>query len=826
MPAGYEQGKQLSQVSEALRGFSQDVGEIADRRYAAWRQATDRQADQYALTHASVLQNQQDIKGAVDRGEIPQHANPWLMVRLKQDVARNEVQTAQAGIYNDLKQNGIFHQDDPNAVSNFINQKFGAMAQGRDGWQIAAMQPSVQQAHARMMEDWANVRGQERMEEAHTATGAGVLSAINNHMGDTSVLAPEAAQKLPGLLSDLQDHYNQLNNVVDKATASKWISEAAFQAGRIHRSADLTRSILDGVKGQDGLNLSKLAENKAELEVLPREIEQLSLADERTHNELIEQKANTETLGLMAKAKGWMQDQGVTNPMEVKIPKDVLEKESPLVIANLYHRLAEVSADYTQNKNSQFMATIEPAVGQAMKQIADGKFDQGGYMKLGTVLASAGDPGKNAMETITRMWLQQRGISEGITKAESIPQISYMIQAGTLTVDKVLDMNAKGILDKTDAMKYAGIAAQIQADSGKHTPMVESALEKLHRQVSAPFLADDGGILPGRDNSNKMLGAKNSSTDAFLSRFYSDLAQRPGWVNAPPEEQQKQVQDLVDWASHAAGGMTNTEYMKKFQYPHEQEKPLNRVDPISDVGKLSSDEKREQAGDPVVMDRQTVKNLGNVLSFDVKHPPVHEMLKYLPQNKDPMWEGWDKSQSVLDRIQYTRTMLPQLSDENWSTVDLKNKTVGGDGVAGQMAYDMMNEEARQRDVALQSLQQMKPDVTQAQQRLTQISRDFARTGKVDFQTKQEANDLALKYLAYTELRKQVGYTPDEVKQMGEGAWRSAPMFANPVDLNQRGEETAKKLGVPEALMPSFIKSQLELIKYERHNPSNTENTSK
>lgn len=826
MPAGYEQGKQLQDVANSLRGFSSDIGEIADRRYAAFRAATDRQADQLALTHSAVLQNQQDIKGAVDRGEIPGHSNPWLMVRLKQDVARNEVQTAQASVYNDLRQSDIFHKDDPNAVSNFINQRFGAMAQGRDAWQIAAMQPAVQQAHAKMMDDWSNVRGQERMEEAHTATGAGVLASINNHMGDTSVLAPEAVEKMPGMLNDLQDHYNQLNNVVDKATASKWISEAAFQAGRIHRSADLTRSILDGVKGQDGLKLSSLADNKAELETLPREIEQLSLADERTHNELTEQKANTESLNLMAKAKDWMKDQGVTNPMEVKIPQDVLEKESPLVVANLYHRLAEVSADYTQNKNSQFMATIEPSVGQAMKAIADGKFDQNGYMKLGTVLASAGDPGKNAMETVTRMWLQQRGIAEGITKPESVSQLTYMAQAGTLTTDKVFDMNAKGLLDKSDTIHYATIAAQVQADSGKSSPMVQSALAKLHRQVEATFLADDGGILPGHDNTNKMKIAVDSSTDAFLGRFYTDLAQRPGWAQATPEEQSKQVQDLVDWASHQAGGMTDAERMKKFSYQKQEEKPLNRFNPISEVGKLPADEQRVQAGDPMTIDRQTVKSLGSIINFDVKHPPVHELMKYLPQNNDPTWAGWEGGNGVVDRLKFTRNMLPILSDENWSKVDLKAKTVGGDGVGGQMAYDMMNEEVRQRDSALDSLQQMKPDVQQAQQRLAQISQQFLRQGKVDLDTQQEARQLTLKYLAYTELRKQVGYSPDEVKQMGEGAWRLAPMFANPVDLNQRGEEVAKTLNIPESLHAAFIKRQLDLIKYERHNPSTEETNSK
>lgn len=818
MPPGYVQGKQLSQVAEALRGFSSDIGQIADRRYEAWRAGTERQADQYYATHQAVLQNQQDLKGAVDRGELPQHANPWLQVRLTQDIARNQATTAQAAIYNDLKQQAAFHKDDPQAVSDFINSRFGQLAQQQNAWGIAAMQPLVQQAHAQMMSRWAEERGQERLNEAQQATGAAVIQSVNTHMGDTSVLAPEAAGKLPGLLADVQDRYNHLTNIVDKATASKWISDAAFEAGKIHRSADLTRQILDGVKGQDGIKLSDIAENKANLQILPREIEQLSLADERTHNELIEQKANTEALNLMTKAKGWMQEQGVTNPMEVKVPTDVLEKESPLVIANLYHRLAAVSSDYTENKNSQYMQTIEPAVGQAMREIADGHFDQNGYIKLGVVLSHAGDPGKNAMETITRMWLQQRGIAEGITRPESITQLTYMAQAGTLTTDKVFEMNSKGVLDKNDTIRYASIAAQVQADNGKNSPMVQSALEKLHRQVVAPFLADDGSILPGRDNTNKMLGAKNQATDAFLTRFYQDLAQKPGFVNAPPEEQKKQIQDLVDWASHTAGGMTDSEYMKKFTYQKESEKPLNRVSVVAPA-QQTGEEKRESAGDPMMMDSREVKSLSKILNFDVQHPPMHELVKqYPPQDRDPMWSRFDEGNNIIDRISYARDKQSFLSDDQWSKVDVKEGTVGG----SRLGYLLMDGEAKQRDVALRHLQDMKPGVIAAQKRLAQISDQFAKTGKVDLETQQEAKTLAIRYLAFTDLRKRLGYTPDEVKEMGEGAWRSAPMFANPVDLQQHGEEAAKKLGIPESLMGAFAKAQLGLMKYERQHPYNPE----
>lgn len=807
-------GQGTLQLADALRGFSPDAEKAYQQLLPVYIGQQERKADQYNETHQ--FQNMMDLRAAVARGELPDYNNPWLRVRLNNLVAVTEARNGAKQAFNDLRNSSVFHGDSVADVNKFLTERLQPLMNGKDSWQAAAVAPVLAQEHDRILNEWTASRGAERMDEAHTATGATVLQSVSDHMGDSPIASPEGTQKLPGLIADLQTHYAHLTNVVDKATASKWISDAAFQAGRIYRSADLTRAILDGVQGQDGIQLSKLADNRAELGILPREIEQLTLADVRTHNEVMEQKAAGEALNLMQKAPEWQKAQGAASLMETKVPKEVLEKESPLVVAELYRRLAAVSADYQQNRNSQFMLTIEPSVGRAMREISEGKFDQNGYIKLGTVLGAAGDPGKNAMETVTRMWLQQRGIAEGITRPEAISQVTFAAQAGTLRTDMVMDLNARGLLDKSDTIKYMQLAAAVQADNGKGSPVVQSALAKLHRQVEAGYLNGDGLILPGRDTTEKMKLAVDGATDAFLQRYYTDLAQRPGWANASLEEQQKQTQDLVDWASKHAGGLTDAERMKRFPFEQQKDKPLNLFNPISDIGKLPKDEARIQAGDPMQIDRQTVKSLHHILSFDVEKPPLHKMLQWSEQNRDPLGDGVHSGQALLDRTLEMRSKQSFLPDEKWGNVDVTKGTVNG----SRLAFTQMREEQKTWAGAMNRLQELKPVAVEAQQKLQQISNQFLKTGKIDHDTQQEANRLTLQYLAFLDLRKHLGYTPDEVKNMGEGAWRFAPMFANPLDLKQRGNEAAKNLGLPETLWPAFAAEQLRLLKAQRNQKPN------
>jgi hypothetical protein len=113
------------------------------------------------------------------------------------------------------------------------------------------------------------------------------------------------------------------------------------------------------------------------------------------------------------------------------------------------------------------------------------------------------------------------------------------------------------------------------------------------------------------------------------------------------------------------------------------------------------------------------------------------------------------------------------------------------------------------------LQALKPEAAAAKQSLLTITTAYQQSGSITLDQQQQLKAAALTVLSFQELRDHVGYSPDEVKEAGEGAWRSMPMFANPLDLKERGPEAMKALGVKDFQAAPFYESQLRMMREVR-----------
>lgn len=834
-------GNQLVQLAGALKEFSSDAAQVFDQRTAAYQQQAQMQADQMALSHEAVWRNQNDLKAAVARGDIPESANPWLMVRLRQDVARNEATTAQAGIYNDLRKSDVFHQDDPQAVSKFINDRFASLAQGRDAWSAAAMKPALDQAHARMMQQWTEQRGQERMDEARTAAGAALLQTVNNRMGDTPVTDPAAADKLPGLVSDSQQHYDHLLQVVDKATASRWISEAAFQAGRIHRSADLTRAILDGVKGQDGIKLSDLADNKANLEILPREVMELSVRDDQTKLAKVEAEKQLQVHTLWDIAGKRMKEQGLTDPWKVKFSFADMKDKMPEAWDEFQKELAASAAQAGQKFEVEGMFGAEDKLRSSNlygKTFSKSGIDPNEQNDLLTHLMTDYGPGGRRAGSEYDFMVRSHKMGTFIW-GSTAPQTHLDL------LDKINDPNTNPSEFQTYLRDLATNrriseedfkwAASHIAERGTGGPngLGESntmQLRGVRDQIRAAFIDPNNpkGI-PERDvdhDENYTLAIMGAEKDA--ENDLTALRNNKDFKAMTPDQQRAKIAETVDRVAVAHGGWTSKQLiearrngdpaeqigLKQAQGRTGNPQPLPQAKPVEGNNKAPEKEPTSASAilekfDPASKSLQSYQKTA-LANYFISPAAGLLGISYhgMSQYNEQITNIWKAGRDAPTPYVYEGNQGAFLTAMRVAVPDY-SKYTPGDQTMDQWA----DSEIQQANLARQRITNLKPVAEAARGELEGILNNPRQPvpGREDwFKARLRVVELANYVEEYSTLRKLVGFTPAEVKAGGSDAWKTMPMFINPREIDLHGEEVATSLGIKDT------KDKADFIAHQRH----------
>ncbi len=158
------QTNQLLQLAGALASVRPELQQILDTRADAWVKQSlalgDSQRQQLALT------NQQQMKEAVAKGLIREGDNPWVMLAVKQGVARVEAESAASEMLDTYYKSGMSTEDDLSKVQGFAQKFMSDRFHDRDPDELKAIGPVVEQAIGRLSAEHVHQRADERLQEA------------------------------------------------------------------------------------------------------------------------------------------------------------------------------------------------------------------------------------------------------------------------------------------------------------------------------------------------------------------------------------------------------------------------------------------------------------------------------------------------------------------------------------------------------------------------------------------------------------------------------------------------------------------------------------
>lgn len=694
---------------------------------------------------------------------------------------------------------------------------------------------------------------------------------------------PAATTQVNGVIANIQKRINAAALTMDGTKVNQLAIQTAIEAAKEHRNADLARIILDNLTTRDGGKLSKIDEARSALDVLPRQVADLQNADLRSDTENRELQATKGAQLLMEQAGKWQKEQGVSNLFDVKIPTDVISKTHPMAWDQYQRMVAAAAADWQAIKNTQYAEQLDPVAAQAFKDAASGKLTKPDTIKFGALMAIYGEPGRSALEQFQRTIKYQHDLAEGVTKPDALAKMNNLAQSGSLTTDDVLKEFENGTLDKHDTHTYLSIAAQVQAEQGRSVPLVHSSLDQI-TNLLASQLRTQGGALPGDQAAlqNRTEQARSAFLDQYFNRLakqpgWSDLPL------SEQQKQAGELRDTVVHQADPVAP-SYAEWLKDFKGATERPfEPKATPKPTTQpaAGVVTSGQQREQvASDPfaVALDKDVINSAKQALNFkpnvslhevmdawnpqayyaavstflaptvDLYHPPLPEDKQQeiekpldklglrdftnLKELRTHQFERWGMSEPVHGDVVVkdwnpitgeSTTVLKDAATPTRYQVLNKYSIANGTMPSGFVDDDSRSVEEREAELwkgGMAHLIALKPEAADAVQTIRTVSQQFGQTGKITPQQQADLRLSLIKVMAFQELREQIGYTPEEVKSAGAGAWRQMPMFANPLDLKTRGESVARMIGLQDFQFKAFRDSQMQLLKIIRETQAN------
>lgn len=285
----------FDQLARSLASFSAQIGQYAaplgDLRRREGQQAA-------AETKARLqLENMQQFREAVNRGEISEDDNPWKIRFLRQMIAADEASAALAQWEVDYEQNAeLRFNDDPAKVTSAINARLAGLLEGRPSDEAQAI-ISVGTQYAN---EFTSLHRRTRRAERAQAFADTFQQNVRR---EVNMLVASLSRPVDGPESGLQEqealgHLDTLQGLLDAATAV--MPEAAAR--------DLiTRSITDIAVDSLNPNVARrlftelrvggralIEGNEAEVGALEARIEQISLNSFRQQRAMEQERLNAE----------------------------------------------------------------------------------------------------------------------------------------------------------------------------------------------------------------------------------------------------------------------------------------------------------------------------------------------------------------------------------------------------------------------------------------------------------------------------------------------------------------------------------------------------
>jgi hypothetical protein len=845
----YSPETRQSSVDNDLIGLAQGLGDLvpAIRQYAS---ITGQKADTAAYDQGKIkgleYKNQQAWKEAVKNGDVKYGDNPWFMRGLKESVAAVEADKAANDLLNDYSQSDVQHSDDIKPVEDLIAQHFAPLKEGRDVDELRSMAPVLQDAANSLVQTHINRRSHERVEEASAAVASQIGSLFEKYRGFN--VAPDTAGG-NNLAFGLAEIAKDKGRFLLWPDINKSINEAAAAESIARGDPTFIENVQKLVKTPGG-TLAGSADSKALVSSVYSKI--IAQQRELRNGERQQTKQNAEDFSSaflntqlkklselrQSQPNAKLEDIGFTFDAITDLPITDMQKDE---LRQKF--IAYVGQRDGQDDHKYQLQQREKTAEKEAKQESTDEFASsiGKRMARGVSIspkealglyAAAGTYGFSALQN-TQQTIDQ--FNRSLNRGESDPAVR----------GELLDKWSKGELDyqdvhthwdslsSQDQEKFSGILATAEKKTdggilGNHglvTMEAEALTQRIMLSAALAHQSESVADFEKNDPTQFSLAkqrAENSKTQ-FLEAMegYSRTAQDKTFPTMMT------VSDQFASRLVPPGTMSREKYETMLNAPPAPPKPADSapkqettlkpktVDNDPFVGAISEDSLTKfetLLHTPAQTDRGPA---GQSMPEFYTPGPSTRVARNIARDNNSFSATW----SDLNELRYDRS----LNQTNSTLARALPRTYG---VIEGPSQDSTRYEASHAYGRLQARRQALASRIEAtgladsfQKKLDSFADGHVPTFDEKAQLIRDASILQ----EYATITQEVGYTPTEVKKLGDSAWRSFPMFANKADMSDdafaaggpkgmtMAQWSAQQAGVPNNQIREFITVQADLL---------------
>jgi hypothetical protein len=832
-----------------LIGLAQGLGDLvpAIRQYAS---ITGQKADTAAYDQGKIkgleYKNQQAWKEAVKNGDVKYGDNPWFMRGLKESVAAVEADKAANDLLNDYSQSDVQHSDDIKPVEDLIAQHFAPLKEGRDVDELRSMAPVLQDAANRLVQTHINRRSHERVEEASAAVASQIGSVFEQFRNSDISAGTEGAKTLSAVLDDIAKDKGRFLLWPD---VNKAINESAAAESIARGDPSFIENVQKLIKTPGG-DLSGTAESKQLVSAVYSKI--ISQQRELRTGERQQTKQNAEDfasaflnqqLTQLAEVRksnpnAKLEDIGLTfaaiSSLKISDPqKDELRQR---FISYVNQRDGQDDRQHTlQQRDKQEEKDVKQQATDEFAQSIGKRMSAGVMISPKEALGLYARAGQLGFSTLENTQQAVDNFNKSLNRGESDPAVRSTLldkwSKGDLGYEDV--HSHWDSLSTQDQEKFSGILATadkktnngILGDHGLVTMEAQALNDRVLLSTALAHEYNSVGDFEKNDPSGFSLAkqkAENAKV-AYLEAMegYSRTAQDKTFPTM------MKVSDAFASRMSPPGTMSREKFDAALNAPVEVKatttpKPEENttlkpktVDGDPFVGSISPDTLhkfdhllRTQAQSETGSAGQPLPTFFEAGSSSSNRRWQHEMYG----DRVAAW-------SDLNELRYDRSLREQNSALARALPRAYGPLEGPSQETTRYEASVAFRKLQGRRQALASRIEGTGLVDSFQKRLDSFNNGHIPT----FDEKALLIRDASLIQEYTDITREVGYTPEEVKRLGESAWRSFPMFANKSDMVEdafgyggpkgmtRAQWVAQESGVPTEQVREFMAVQATLL---------------
>jgi hypothetical protein len=801
----------LLQLAGALASVRPELQQILDNRAQAFvnRGPVVGEAEIRRLH----LDNQQKLKDAVAKGLIREGDNPWVMLAVKQGVARVEAESAASQMLDEYYKSGLSTEDDLSKVQGFATKFMQEKFSDRDPDELKAIAPVVEQSINRLTSMHVQQRADDRVQEAQTTIetltaqyGQDLKSATDPNQKAAIITQYEQAMvPLKAGLSWTKINDAKLRGAATAALAAKDVSVYDAIVGNIQTPggsyansapAKLARErLLSNIQEQDDRDFERQQRmekyhNEQILQAYLKSYQQ-QLNDARKSNP----NAGPEDIGWSIKAiESW------------DIPEDVKDELWGRIFNRLQAKEAAQGLDHKQayqNAISKLLDKKTTITAQDMEAVSTG-LDATQRLDLTHVATELNSfhsqDTREGLDKIIELRQQPGG--------PTVQDLKTLRDGGQISQDTFMRESEK-VMNTRSALPI-GFGEVLRADGDSLSNLVITANNTLKLPNEQWAQQDFDGFIAAHTEAQTL-------ENAFNDQFFAVVDQDPDHSYAHLSEVKnsirdrliKQFKDLHAAPTTAPSSEPKLSPLDRFKQRLSANKtPITGTDSVISKVKALADIPAEFPDFIKALRAKSDINVTPGLYAAVFHEPVPDLMGSIHYGADPVGDA--VSALRRDR-QYFSTNYNSPSNAGVTITTKDGKTLTGDAAK----TELIKTDAKTQ-LAIQ--QRVIAHRQAAEQRLIEL-KDKANNLLTSDQDLTYKDKVFL--FAYDRLRLRTqesilagGYTPEEAKQtFGDQAWKQVPLFVGQAQIevfkNSAAQVFGIKPGTPE--FNQFVATQIGFV---------------